>query len=116
MAALALSLLVPAAALLLELSLAQPARPALAASMAIAAIAATAHLSRNPGTPRPRLQDQENYYPERAGVCPSAPDSLMGKGDHDPVSLPGTPRRGRPYDGLLSPAGQEQAQLTGASG
>jgi len=39
-AALAL-LLVPDAALLLELSLAQPARPALAASIAIAAIAAT---------------------------------------------------------------------------
>src|SRR2546423_1219288 len=39
-AALAL-LLVPEAALLLELSLAQPARPALAASTAIAAIAAT---------------------------------------------------------------------------
>src|SRR6185437_8576627 len=34
-------LLVPEAALLLELSLAQPARPALAASTAIAAIAAT---------------------------------------------------------------------------
>src|SRR5689334_844935 len=39
-AALAL-LLVPEAALLLELSLAQPARPALAASTAIAAVAAT---------------------------------------------------------------------------
>jgi hypothetical protein len=39
-AALAL-LVVPDAALLLELSLAQPARPALAASIAIAAIAAT---------------------------------------------------------------------------
>jgi hypothetical protein len=41
-AAVALALLlVPEAALLLELSLAQPARPALAASMAIAAMAAT---------------------------------------------------------------------------
>jgi hypothetical protein len=63
--------------LLLELSLAQPARPALVASIAIAVIAATV-ICLIPAL-LVRLQDQENYYPERAGVCPRAPDSPDGR-------------------------------------
>src|SRR5215471_19123064 len=66
-------LLVPAAAtLLLELSLAQPARPALAASTAIAAIAATVICLIPASSSLPARS--ENYYPERAGACLPAPD------------------------------------------
>ena len=84
-AAAALALPLPAGValtLLLEPSLAQPARPALAASMAIAAIAAMV-MCLIPALLGPYLQDQENYYAERAGACPGAP---TGGANHDVFS------------------------------
>jgi hypothetical protein len=68
-AALALLLVPPAGAVLLELdpSLAHPASPALAASTAIAATAA-ALSCLIPALLNSYLEDQENYYPERIGV------------------------------------------------
>src|SRR5438067_9292299 len=73
-AALAL-LLVPEAALLLELSLAQPARPALAASTAIAAIAATVIClipasSSLPARSRELLSRTGGRVPRRPGLRP----------------------------------------------
>jgi hypothetical protein len=71
-AALAL-LLVPEAALPPELSLAQPARPALVASMAITAIAATV-ICLIPALLIRACKIKRNHYPERTGACPAAPD------------------------------------------
>src|SRR5215475_9036264 len=68
-------LLVPEAALLLELSLAQPARPALAASTAIAAIAATVIClipasSSLPARSRESLSRTGGRVPRRPGSRP----------------------------------------------
>jgi hypothetical protein len=69
-AALAL-LLVPEAALLLELSLAQPARPALAASTAIAAIAATV-ICLIPASSSLPARSRESIIPNGPGACSAA--------------------------------------------
>jgi hypothetical protein len=72
-------LLVPEAALLLELSLAQPARPALAASTAIAAIAATV-ICLIPASSSFTCQIKRIIIPNGRGACPpprtAAPEEI----------------------------------------
>jgi hypothetical protein len=77
-AALAL-LLVPDAALLLELSLAQPARPALAASIALAAIVATV-ICFIPALLVRACKIKRIIIPNGRARAPPPRTALMGKG------------------------------------
>src|SRR5262249_3206612 len=93
----ALLLLVPAAALLLELSLAQPARPALAASTAIAAIAATVIClipasSSLPARSRELLSRTRGRVPPRR--CPSPIGSMCRWSGSYLTNVPSTRLRG----------------------
>src|SRR5690242_21338627 len=79
--------------LLLELSLAQPARPALAASIAKAAIAATV-ICLIPALLVHACKIKRIIIPnERARAPPPRRATARRRADHDSVPLPGTPRR-----------------------
>src|SRR5439155_16486330 len=99
--------------LLLELSLAQPARPALAASTAIAAIAATV-ICLIPALLVRACKIKRIIIPNGRARAP-APRTAPARrrADHDPFSLPGAPRRGQPARRSAQPGRAGAGALTG---